>query len=113
MIVKILWGAGQLFRESFNTLLEGVPRGILVTDVEQEIKRVDGVVSIHDLHIWSICSHLNALSGHVLVRPSESTPQQDRVLEGINWNLKGRLWDQPYDHPVCGIQSRTSFQQTE
>src|SRR5262249_37829659 len=75
----VLLGSGRLLKESFNTLLEGVPRGIRVADVEKEITRVDGVVSVHDLHIWSICSHLNALSGHVLVTPPY-LPRQDKVL---------------------------------
>jgi cobalt-zinc-cadmium efflux system protein len=88
--VIVLWGAGRLFWESFNTLLEGVPRGIRVEDVEQEMTRVEGVVSVHDLHIWSICSHLNSLSGHVLVKAAD-LPRQDKVLEGINRNLKDRF----------------------
>jgi cobalt-zinc-cadmium efflux system protein len=86
----VLWGAGRLFRESFNTLLEGVPRGIELQNVEQEITRVDGVLSVHDLHVWSICSHLNALSGHVLV-PAAELCRQDVILEGINSNLKNRF----------------------
>jgi cobalt-zinc-cadmium efflux system protein len=107
--IIVLWGAGQLFRESFNTLLEGVPRGILVADVEQEIRRTDGVVSIHDLHVWSICSHLNALSGHVLVSPPH-LPRQDQVLEGINRNLKERFG---ISHTTIQVESSLGQLQTE
>jgi cobalt-zinc-cadmium efflux system protein len=86
----VLWGSGRLLRESVNTLLEGVPRGIQVSEVEDDIKKVDGVLSVHDLHIWSICSHLKALSGHVLINP-ERMPFQDKVLEGIHRSLKDRF----------------------
>jgi cobalt-zinc-cadmium efflux system protein len=86
----ILWGAGRLLRDSLNTLLEGVPHGIQVNVVESEIRQVDGVLSVHDLHVWSICSHLKALSGHVTVAP-ESMAFQDRLLEGINKKLKDRF----------------------
>src|SRR5262249_19620362 len=83
----VLSSAYRLLREAFETLLEGVPRGIKVAEVENEIKRVEGVMSVHDLHIWSICSHLKSLSGHVLIDPAH-LPKQDRVLEGIHRGLR-------------------------
>jgi cobalt-zinc-cadmium efflux system protein len=100
--VIVLWGAGRLLRESFNTLLEGVPRGIQVGEVENEIKKVEGVLSVHDLHIWSICSHLKALSGHVLVHPN-GLSRQDIVLEGINHNLKQRFG---IEHTTIQVESK-------
>jgi len=86
----VLWSAGRLLKDSLNTLLEGVPKGIKVPDVEAEIMRVKGVLSVHDLHVWSICSHLNALSGHVLLGADEM-PHQNRVLERIGETLKNRF----------------------
>jgi cobalt-zinc-cadmium efflux system protein len=98
----VLWGAGRLLRDSFNTLLEGVPRGIQVAAVEQEMKRVDGVLSVHDLHVWSICSHLKALSGHVLVTPRQMQ-RQDAVLESINRGLKERFG---IEHTTIQVESK-------
>jgi cobalt-zinc-cadmium efflux system protein len=86
----VLYGAGRLLRDSFETLLESVPRGISVSAVEAEMKSVQGVVSVHDLHVWSICSHLKALSGHVLLAPGDMG-RQGAVLEGINRGLKERF----------------------
>jgi cobalt-zinc-cadmium efflux system protein len=86
----VLWGAAKLLKESFNTLLEGVPANIQVNDVEQHILGVEGVDSVHDLHVWSICSHLNALSGHVLLAP-EHMGAQHQVLEQIGNLLKQRF----------------------
>jgi cobalt-zinc-cadmium efflux system protein len=83
----VLWSAARLLRDSLNTLLEGVPRHIQVAVVERDILGVDGVVSVHDLHVWSICSHLNALSGHVLLFPERMRDQQN-VLEKISRSLK-------------------------
>ncbi len=88
--VVVLWGSGSLLKDAVNTLLEGVPKGIAVLDVESEIMRVDGVVSVHDLHVWSICSHLNALSGHVLLGPDQM-PNQCSILEVIGKGLKERF----------------------
>ena len=69
----ILWGAARLMREACDILLEGVPRGVAVADLHQAIQSVEGVVAIHDLHVWSITSGMPALSGHVVA--------QDRFLE--------------------------------
>jgi cobalt-zinc-cadmium efflux system protein len=83
----VLSGAFRLLRDAFNTLLEAVPHGIQAAAVEQTIRGVEGVISVHDLHVWSICSHLKALSGHVTVSPNDMA-HQDRVLEGINRSVK-------------------------
>jgi cobalt-zinc-cadmium efflux system protein len=63
----ILVGSGRLIRESSHILLEGTPRHIDVKKVSEAIATIDGVRGVHDLHIWSICSHINAASAHVLV----------------------------------------------
>jgi cobalt-zinc-cadmium efflux system protein len=88
--VVVLWGSGRLLKDAVNTLLEGVPKGIEVGAVEREIQRVPGVLSVHDLHVWSICSHLNALSGHVLLGPDHMN-NQCQVLEVIGKTLKDRF----------------------
>ena len=46
----------SLLRQSLNVLLEGVPEGLGFADVSDAIARVPGVVSVHDLHVWSITS---------------------------------------------------------
>lgn len=88
--VVVLWGSGRLLRESVNTLLEGVPPGIQVGEVEAKIKAIPGVESVHDLHVWSICSHLKALSGHVLVK-EDRMPEQHQILESIGHALKDQF----------------------
>jgi cobalt-zinc-cadmium efflux system protein len=98
----VLGGGYRLMRDAFNTLLEGVPRGIQAAAVEQSIQGVDGVLSVHDLHIWSICSHLKALSGHVTIDPRDMT-HQDRVLDGINRSLKERFG---ISHTTIQVESK-------
>jgi cobalt-zinc-cadmium efflux system protein len=64
----IAWSALQLTRESMHALMEGVPRGLSVEAIGQEMARVDGVVSVHDLHVWTLSGSRSALSAHVVVR---------------------------------------------
>lgn len=64
----ILVSTLRLAREAVNTLLEGVPMEISLPEVGRRMAAVAGVVSVHDLHIWSIASNRIALSAHVVLR---------------------------------------------
>ena len=52
---------------SLHVLLEGVPTGVDLTEVDQVLRGLDEVLDIHDLHVWSISSSSNALSAHLVV----------------------------------------------
>ena len=81
--VLIIYTAVDIVRESLNILLEGLPRGIELGKVTAALSTIDGVLDIHDLHIWSIGSEHHALSSHVLIEdmpPSAS----DCILRSIN-----------------------------
>lgn len=63
----ILWGAWKLVTQSTQILLESVPANIKLEDVRQSIRKVAGVVDVHDLHVWTLSSGLYALSAHLVV----------------------------------------------
>ena len=52
----IVWTAWDIIRESLNILLEGLPRGLQLRDVAAAMRAVEGVLDVHDLHIWSLGS---------------------------------------------------------
>jgi cobalt-zinc-cadmium efflux system protein len=64
----IVYGSWKLIRESVNILLEGTPAHIDLAAVEEAIIKTEGVDNVHDLHIWTITSGLEALSAHVIHR---------------------------------------------
>ena len=81
--VLIVWTAWDIIQESLNVLLEGLPRGIELSEVTESLRGLDGVIDVHDLHIWSLGSSAHALSCHVLIEdmpPSES----NAILQRIN-----------------------------
>lgn len=82
----IAWGAWGIVRETVNLLMEGTPREIDVADVTREIVAADGVVSVHDLHVWALSSEDTALSVHVVV---DEVPLSD--AEHIVRQLEQRL----------------------
>jgi cobalt-zinc-cadmium efflux system protein len=65
--ILIIWTAWDIIQESLNVLLEGLPRGMELNKVTQAIRGIDGVIDVHDLHIWSLGSSAHALSCHVLI----------------------------------------------
>jgi len=58
-----------------HALLEGVPPGLTLPEVGRRMASIDGIVSVHDLHIWSLSSRRVALSAHVVVRDLEAWPR--------------------------------------
>ena len=67
----IFFGAFKILKESSHILLEGVPNNIDLSLVVEKIKETDGVESVHNLHIWSICHNVYALSAHIDITPTE------------------------------------------
>lgn len=61
----IIYGAWRLIIESVNVLLEGTPAHINLSSVERTILDTDGVAGVHDLHVWTISSGIEALSAHI------------------------------------------------
>ncbi len=83
----ILWSSIAIVRETLNILLEGTPRGISLADIRSGMEAVDGVVNVHDLHVWSLGSQTRALACHVTIAdipPSESAC----ILVNLNHVLK-------------------------
>ena len=63
-------GAFSVINETINILLEGVPKEIDFVSVKDEILKTPGVLSVHDLHIWSMSKSFKLLSAHILVEPT-------------------------------------------
>lgn len=88
LAIFIVYTAWDIIRESLNILLEGLPRGLKLDSVTKAMGEVQGVLDVHDLHIWSLGSSTHALSSHVLIEdmpPSAS----ERILKRINEVLCG------------------------
>src|SRR5574338_480502 len=83
----ILASTLRLLRTVLSTLLEGVPEGVSLAEIGQAMAAVPGVLSVHDLHIWSLASHQTALSAHVVMGRQEQWP---RVLLALRALLASR-----------------------
>jgi cobalt-zinc-cadmium efflux system protein len=70
-----------VLRETVGVLLEGAPEGIDAREVRAAIESAEGVVGVHDLHLWTITSGFPALSAHVLVAAGADCHAIRRDLE--------------------------------
>ena len=73
--VVILWGTIGLLKESVWMTLAGVPAGIDVDVVESELAGLDGVETVHDLHIWPLSTTETALTAHLVAPDIASTDE--------------------------------------
>jgi cobalt-zinc-cadmium efflux system protein len=81
--VLIAVGAWRILRETTDILLEAVPKGLSMLDLVRDMKSVQGVQDVHDLHVWCITSNMYALSCHALIDdlpPSDSSA----ILRSLN-----------------------------
>ncbi len=104
--VLVVWTAWDIIKESLNILLEGLPRGMSYQSVQAAMCTVQGVLDVHDLHIWSLGSSSHALSCHVLIDdlpPSVS----DGILHELNHvladNFKILHTTVQFEHMSCGV----------
>ena len=79
IVLIISWGAIRILREAGHILLEGVPSHIDINELVAGMKAVAGVSNVHHLHVWSICSHITALSAHIDVEPDYRLRQSEII----------------------------------
>lgn len=62
----ILYNAWGILKDAIDILLEGTPRDVDVQALVKDIAQVDGVLGIHDIHVWSLTQSLRTMSAHIL-----------------------------------------------
>ncbi len=97
----VLYSSWHLLRESVDVLLEGTPRNLNVSSMLRDLGGVEGVVSIHDLHVWSITSAMPAMSCHVVV---ERELDATTILSDLSNVLKEKY---EIEHTTIQIERET------
>lgn len=84
-ILPRTWG---LMMQAVNVLLEGTPAHINLKAVEETIRSIPGVAGVHDLHVWSITSGMDAMSAHVILKKGVAVSEAQNILEQLGTQLK-------------------------
>jgi cobalt-zinc-cadmium efflux system protein len=79
----VLASSWTILRDTTGILLEAAPRGIDTEALGRRLAEADGVVEVHDLHIWTITSGFPALSAHVLIGRGEDCHALRRELQEL------------------------------
>lgn len=65
----VVYSSWSLLRETVRVLMEQAPKHISVDEVRATLEGLPGVVAVHDLHVWTITSGMEALSAHLVAIP--------------------------------------------
>jgi cobalt-zinc-cadmium efflux system protein len=101
LVLATAWG---IIRDSLNILLEGLPKGLKLRDVTKALGGIDGVLEVHDLHIWNLGSQSRALSCHVLIEdmpPSTSETILRRINDVLDHEFGIRHSTVQFEHMRC------------
>ena len=102
----IVWTAWDIIKESLNILLEGLPRGLELQAVTAAMCCVEGVLDVHDLHIWSLGSSTHALSCHVLIEdvpPSASNCILAKINDVLGREFHIHHTTVQFEHVGCAV----------
>jgi cobalt-zinc-cadmium efflux system protein len=100
----ILWSAVGIISDSVNILMESLPKGMSLESVAAAMLRVEGVKEVHDMHIWCLGSHSQALSCHVHIldmptSESEQIAHQVRELLAHEFGIHHTTIQFEHTHP--------------
>ena len=79
--ILILWSAWKLVRDSLLVLLEGTPSHVNLLAMKEQLCEVEGVESVHDLHVWTLTSGVHAMTCHAVVGGEND---RHRVLQSLS-----------------------------
>ena len=78
--LAVAWSGFQLLRDAVGIILDGVPTGIDIQEVEATLRGLPGVVDVHHVHVWALSTSHNALTAH-LVRRRDAVNDLDLLHE--------------------------------
>ncbi len=97
IMIPSIW---KVLKESSSILLESCPSGVGIYQVKMELKNVQGVKDVHDLHVWSISSGIYSLSVHLLVN---SLSEGTEILRNAKQMLEHKF---EINHATIQIEER-------
>jgi cobalt-zinc-cadmium efflux system protein len=97
--ILILSSSWVLIRDAVDVLLEGTPAQVNIVSLQHELRRVEGVESVHDLHVWTLTSGVLAMSCHLVI--SNGQLSHNQVLAQVNGLARERF---QIDHTTVQIE---------
>lgn len=105
--VLILWSSWIVIRDAVDILLEGTPAHINIVSLREQLGLVDGVGSVHDLHVWTLTSGVLAMSCHIV---AQSDDNRTDLLARVNCVARERFH---IDHTTIQIEEHNIPQELD
>jgi cobalt-zinc-cadmium efflux system protein len=102
LTVFILYNVTKNLKEAINILLQGVPKHINLEAVKQDLTSINGVMGIHDIHIWSLEGETDIFSAHIILDDEILKKQPEKTKQTI----KETLTKHHIEHSTIEIESR-------
>jgi cobalt-zinc-cadmium efflux system protein len=111
----ILLGAWRLVREAADVLLESAPRGLDVEELVEDLRGIEGLEELHDIHVWTLTSGFVAMSGHGVIDDLSmhraildeiNARLNERGISHVTFQLEPRPVHQIQGSPEGGVESR-------
>ena len=87
LLIRASW---NVVREAMHVLLEGVPEGIDIKKVKNEILNISKIKNVDDMHIWAISSHFAAMSCHIIIEDC-SLGESIKIVKEVKENLNNKF----------------------
>lgn len=94
----IIVNAIRNLKDVINVFLEKVPRNIKVCEIKECVKKIDGVLDVHHIHIWSIDGQNNFATMHVVT---------DSIQHEIKDEIRRKLREYEIGHVTIEIEIST------
>lgn len=99
--ILILRSGYLISKSSLHILMEGAPENISIENILKEIKKIEGVIEVHDLHLWSITSDLNMLICHVVIDKQITYLRNEQIIKEI----KKKMLSQNIHHVTIQLEN--------
>lgn len=101
----ILPRAWSLGRQAIRILVQAAPEGLDVAAVHEQLSAIDGVVDVHDVHVWTLTSDMEVATAHLMVRAgtdSHAVLDRARTLLAERHGITHATFQvEPDDHHGC------------
>jgi cobalt-zinc-cadmium efflux system protein len=91
IVLLILWGTWHLLTDSVHVLMQGTPARISLAEIEQAMRGVPGVADVHDLHVWTLGSGNDVMTGHAVLAPRTDPLRSHAILVSLREMMHDRF----------------------
>ncbi|HPW90389.1 MAG TPA: cation diffusion facilitator family transporter [Paludibacteraceae bacterium] len=81
--IFVLYNVVRNLIATFNVILQGVPSDIKLIELQKKVEQLEAVISVHDLHVWSLDSQYNIASLHAVISPEMTLDQMAQLKQKI------------------------------